>query len=65
MVGGREELGELEREGVGIGLLDEVEDGLCLGSLLVGGGHEVGDEGLEGGGVLAENRGQLGLLHLS
>lgn len=38
-----EEVGELEGEGVGIGLLGEVEEGLGLGSELVGGGHEMRD----------------------
>lgn len=43
--GGREleKVGEFEGERVGIGLLAEVEEELGLGSLLVGGGHEVGD----------------------
>lgn len=62
MGGELEELGELEGEGVGIVLFTEVEDEFGLGSLLVGGGHEVGDEGFEGGGVGAEDGGELLLL---
>lgn len=34
-------LGELEDKGVGMGLFTEVEEGLGVRSLLVGGGHKV------------------------
>ena len=65
-VGGElEEVGELEGERVGIGLLAEVEERLGLGTELVGGGHEVRDQGLEGTRVGAEYDGELRLLQLS
>lgn len=37
-----EEVGELEREGIGLGLLAEIEERLGLRALVVGGGHEMG-----------------------
>ena len=45
-------------------MLAEVEKSLCVGALLVGGGHEVRDQCLEGGGIGAKNGGDLRLLHL-
>lgn len=48
MLGELKKVSELERKRIGMGLLAEVEEKLSLGALLVGGGHEVGDKGLEG-----------------
>ena len=57
-----EEVSELQGEGIGIGLLGEIEESLGGGALFVGRGHEVGDEGLEGRGIGAEDHRELCLL---
>lgn len=57
-------MSELEREGIGIGLLAQIEDKFGLRSLVVRGGHEVGKKGFKRGKVRAKNSSKLGLLKL-
>lgn len=63
--GGGEDVGELEGERIGLVELAEVEEGFRLGALGVVGGHEVGDQKVEVGGVGAKKGGELGVLELS
>ena len=57
-----EKVSELQGEGVGTGLLGEIEESLGGGALLVGRGHEVGDESLERRRIGAEDHRELRLL---
>ncbi|RDX86583.1 hypothetical protein CR513_32077, partial [Mucuna pruriens] len=61
---GMEEVRQLQREVIGIGLLAEVEERLRVGALLVGGGHQVRDQRLELQRIGAKDDRHLRLLHL-
>lgn len=57
-----EKVRQLESEGIRVVLLAEIEDEFGLGAMLIGGGHERGDEILKRGRIRAEDGRQLSLL---